>query len=326
MAENSAIEWCDHTLNPWIGCEKISPGCDHCYAETFARTRMGAPELWQGARRRTAEATWKQAHRWNHKAAAKSLRYRVFCASLADVFDNQAPEEWRADLWSLICATPNLDWLLLTKRPQNIAKMLPRDWGEGYANVWLGTTVENQVEADRRIPHLLAVPARVRFLSCEPMLGQIDLSRLNLLNAFGILRPVDSHFPKNYFDALRGKSDIHPVHGAEPAWGKVDWVICGGESGPGARPMHPAWARDLRNQCAAAGVPFLFKQWGESLPDDQKSEKHFYGSMLGREPAVRFPDGLACWRVGKKAAGRLLDGRVHDGYPQGGPSPAKEGK
>lgn len=176
MAENSKIEWTDHTFNAWVGCTKVSAACDHCYAESWAK-RSGSPELWQGERRRTSVANWRKPLAWNAKAAKLGIRYRVFCCSLADVFDNQAPVEWRDDLWVLIRQTPSLDWLLLTKRPQNIARMLPKDWGQGYPNVWLGTTVEDQPEAERRIKYLINVPASIRFLSCEPLLGRIFVPR-----------------------------------------------------------------------------------------------------------------------------------------------------
>jgi protein gp37 len=165
MGANSKIEWCHHTFNPWVGCTPVSRACDFCYAEAWAK-RTGHPELWQGQRRRTTAANWREPLKWNRAAAAAGERHRVFCASLADVFDNQVPAQWREDLWGLIRETPSLDWLLLTKRPQNIAGMLPAQfdegdrWPERWPNVWLGTTVENQDEADRRIPHLLAVPAR----------------------------------------------------------------------------------------------------------------------------------------------------------------------
>ncbi len=150
------------------------------------------------------------------------MRLRVFCASLADVFDNQVDPAWRSDLFELIKKTPNLDWLLLTKRPQNMAKMLPADWGSGYDNVWLGATVENQVEADRRLPHLTGTTARVRFLSCEPLLGPVDI--------------------RSYLS-------------------KIDWVITGGESGDNFRPADADWFRSLRDQCSVHSCASLFKQW-----------------------------------------------------------------
>lgn len=246
MAENSKIEWTHHTFNPWIGCTKVSPGCDHCYAAAWdARWGNGwGPHQ----RRRTSAANWRKPLAWDRDAAEAGIRARVFCASLADVFDNDGAitSGWRGDLWHLIHRTPNLDWLLLTKRPQNLARYLCPDeygdlpiWGYGWPNVWLGTTVENQTEADRRIPHLLATPAAVRFVSAEPLLGPVDLERAWLERSDGI-------FPMGAASNLFG----------------LDWVIVGGESGPGARPMHEGWARSLRDQCQAAGVAFFMKQMG----------------------------------------------------------------
>lgn len=275
MAENSKIEWCDHTFNPWVGCTKVSPACDHCYAEAWAK-RTGQAQLWDGDRRRTSGANWRQPILWNRKAEAAGTRARVFCASLADVFDNKAASRWRDDLWRLIARTPFLDWLLLTKRPQNIHKMLPGpaigapEWGDGWPNVWLGTTVENQEEADRRIPHLLGVPAKVRFLSCEPL-----------------LEPIETPFLKMRIDE----------HGNFLSGGRIHWVICGGESGPLARPMHPDWARSLRDQCQAAGVLFFFKQWGEW---------HVPYAFDGKENIASHTPFV---RVGKERAGATLDGR-----------------
>lgn len=224
MGANTKIEWCDHSWNPWVGCTKISPACDHCYAEGWAK-RTGQATLWTGDRRRTSAANWRQPEKWNREAERTGVRRKVFCASLADVFDNQVPDEWRADMWRVIACTPHLNWLLLTKRPQNIAKMLPLGWGTGWSNVWLGTTAENQEEADRRIPHLRSVPASVRFLSVEPLLAPVDLR--------SALAPASA-----------------PIH----------WVICGGESGAGARMMDPNWARSLHDQCRGAGIPFFMKQ------------------------------------------------------------------
>lgn len=287
MVENSKIEWTDHTFSPWLGCTKVSPACDNCYAEEWAK-RFGKGELWQGTLRRTSPSNWSDPHRWNRKAAAAGKRERVFCASLSDVFDNAAPTDWRNDLWEVIRATPHLDWLLLTKRPQNIGKMLPRDWGtKGYTNVWLGTSVENQVEAARRIPILMDVPARVRFLSCEPLLGPVHLRFAH---------------DEETGECIKGG---WPMFGAEPT-GKLHWVITGGESGPNARPSNPEWFRDLRDQCAAAGVPFLHKQNGEfaSVSEVEGAGEHF-----------TFEDGRTVRRVGKKRAGRLLDGVEHNGVP-----------
>lgn len=315
MAETSAIEWTDATFNPWVGCTKVSPACDHCYAESWAK-RSGQVE-WGGARRRTSPANWRVPVKLDKRAAAEERRLRVFCASLADVFDNQVPGEWRDDLWALIRATPNLDWQLLTKRPQNIVKMLPADWGKGYPNVWLGTTVENQTEADRRIPHLLSVPAAVRFLSCEPLLGPLDLTH--------IAHPV---VKGAYVDALTGfewSPGPISVTMSSPNWSGVEgcyrikWVITGGESGGAARPTNAEWARALRDQCAAAGTPFLFKQWGEWFPYGGIDAN---GNLNSRDRGER-PEYWKAWgegqgfscRIGKKQAGRFLDGVQHDGFP-----------
>lgn len=243
MAENSKIEWTDHTFNPWVGCIKVSPACDHCYAESWAK-RAGRADLWHGgAPQRTSEANWRKPVKWNADAAKAGMRTRVFCASLADVFDNAVPHEWRSDLFRLIRATPYLDWLLLTKRIGNAARMIDRALTDGHLrtsrepfwpwpNVWLGSTVVTQEEADRDIPKLLATPVAVRFLSCEPLLGPIDLGL-----STGV-RLADGTL-------WRG---IKPL---------IDWVIVGGESGPKARPMHPDWARSLRDQCSGRAAFFM---------------------------------------------------------------------
>lgn len=319
MAENTKIEWADHTFNPWTGCTKVSPGCDGCYAEAWAK-RSGTVQWGPGAaRRRTTAANWRLPLKWNAQAAAEGRRLRVFCASLADVFDNEVSPEWRADMFELIAATPHLDWLLLTKRVGNAHRMLdltmdaidrrqalgtakverlPWPW----SNVWLGATVVNQEEADRDIPKLLAVPARVRFLSVEPMLGPVDLSiPLNVCQ----FDERSAWSPRNL------RSHDTGLH----------WVICGGESGPHARPMHPDWARSLRDQCAAAGVPFLFKQWGEWLPVELPSGEECYaedGSDRQFEGRVRVQRAghQDFARIGKVAAGRLLDGLEHNGFPE----------
>ena len=309
MAENSAIEWTDHTFNPWLGCTKVSPACDHCYAEARMDTRLHIVQWGPHAeRKRTSKRNWKDPVKWNNAAAAfmaeHGRRQRVFCASLADVFDNQVPQAWRDDLFALIEATPHLDWLLLTKRIGNVANMLPVpfDFARLYPNVWLGATICNQAEADRDIPKLLATDARVRFLSIEPMLGPIDLERPR---------------PGPDLDQGGGRMICQP-------WliqSGIDWVICGGESGSGARPMHPDWARSLRDQCQAAGVPFLFKQWGEWIDDDHIDSAALPAPHVADPedffPGVMLEDPLTMtWRVGKKAAGRLLDGIEHNGFPE----------
>lgn len=309
MSENSKIEWCDHTFNPWIGCTKVSPGCANCYAETLMDKRYGRVRWGKGnPRSRTSEANWKKVETWNKNAHRP--RPRVFVASLADWLDPEVPIEWLADMLDLIRGCQHLDFLLLTKRPKlwearlddALMEAIKRanqrwawegnptkeqaapanwisDWLDGYppANVWIGTSVEDQQRADERIPELLKIPARVRFLSCEPLLGQVDLRRV----AFPTGRTEDV-----LCDTVR------TVTGMQMPLSSIHWVICGGESGPGARPMHPDWARSLRDQCQDAGVPFLFKQWGE----------HDYRTI----------------RMGKKASGRLLDGREWNEFPKGG--------
>ena len=250
MAENSKIEWTDHSWNPWTGCTKVSPACDHCYAEGWAK-RSGLVEWGPHApRRRTSAANWRKPLKWNAEAAAAGTRAKVFCASLADVFDNHRSIDitWRMDLWALINQTPHLDWLLLTKRPQNIAKMLPHPWNDGWPNVWLGTTVENQDEADRRIPHLLVVPARVHFLSCEPLLGQVHIEEY--MHDSNCDR-LNSRFGPAYQCTCEAPREIC-----------LDWIICGGESGLGARPMDTAWVASIIEQCRSAGVPCFVKQMG----------------------------------------------------------------
>lgn len=284
MAENSKIEWTAHTFNPWEGCQKVSPGCANCYAERRDQQYHGGAHWGQiGTRKGMSEAYWKQPLKWNRDAEKAGERRRVFCASLADVFEDR-PEliETRDRLFALIDQTPNLDWLLLTKRPENIKKLWPFGWYDDqftWENIWIGTTVENQEQANKRIPHLLNVPARVRFLSCEPLLGPIDLS----------------HFANSEGEEY-GIQD-----------GGIHWVICGGESGSNARPMHPDWARDLRDQCTAARVSFFFKQWGEYWPGE--------AGRLYRGSAIDFTDGQSMVRTGKKAAGRELDGREWSEFP-----------
>lgn len=339
MADQTAIEWCDSTMNPWVGCTKVSTaktgggGCDNCYAavSTPARTMKIAWGPGQ-PRHRTSASTWHAPVKWNDtpfyecptcnwrgdspSTAGTSLtdglpscpecdcsdlrpaRRRVFCASLADVFDNEVDPEWRRDLFRLIAHTKNLDWLLLTKRIGNAAKMLQEtaasfgfDWAaQPWEHVWLGATIVNQEEADRDIPKLLATPARVRFLSMEPLLGPVDLG--------AHLESRDAPGPDGTFSDRYGFN------------GRLHWVIVGGESGHHARPMHPNWARSLRDQCATAGVPYLFKQWGEWIGGDQTGV-----DVLGTDEARPGAPREYSVRMGKKAAGRLLDGRTHDGFP-----------
>jgi protein gp37 len=254
MAEKTAIGWTHHSFNPWWGCSRVSPGCQHCFAETFAH-RLGK-DLWgKGAERRFfGDKHWAEPLKWNRQAEAEGRRHRVFCASMADVFENRPDlDEHRARLWALIDETPWLDWQLLTKRPENVGYLMPARWEfVGWPpNVWLGTTVEDQVRADERVPVLCRFPAAVRFLSCEPLIGPVTLDHWLVRCRHDWANP----------EAPRVHGECEPG-GIQPG---VDWVIVGGESGPGARPMLPVWALSLLRQCDAAGVPAFFKQAGRVL-------------------------------------------------------------
>jgi len=226
MGENSAISWTDHSFNPWWGCLRVGPGCDNCYAADLDKRTGG--NYWDGETlpRRTLPANWNKPRIWNRKAQAAGVRAKVFCASMADVFDNRVPPEWRADLWALVKETPFLDWIIVTKRAGNVVDMLRPDWqgfeeSDDFPNVWILATVVNQLEADRDIPKLWDAPAYIRGLSVEPQLGPIVLL---------------------------------------PEWLRwLSWVIVGAESGPNRRAFHEDWVRMLRDQCAG-NVPFFYKQ------------------------------------------------------------------
>lgn len=333
MGANTKIEWATHTFNPWRGCAHkhdegvLHEACRHCYAAQMAPRNPKTLGVWgpEGTRIKAAPNNVEQVRLWDRNAARDGVRARVFCASLADVFEDwQGPihdhkggqlylspgnptrvladdedgdcspnygdawltmDDLRSDLFELIDATPNLDWLLLTKRPENVRAMW--EWSPAGAlafrgtrhrrNVWLGTSISDQRTADRYIPELLKMRdlVPVLFLSVEPLLEAIDLGRL-------------VHFHPGYSSPEFQRSAMGRKH--------IDWVIVGGESGPHARPMHPAWVRSLRDQCQAAGVPFFFKQWGEWGPEGATNP-----------PTLR--------RVGKRAAGRVLDGRQWSEVP-----------
>jgi len=279
MGAETKIEWTHHTFNHVRGCTKVSPGCAHCYAETMSGRNPGTLGVWgpQGKRVVAAESYWRLPVKWNKAAAKAGERHRVFCASLADVFEdwNGSVHDAQGDvktchvsgipidldavrrrLFDLIDATPNLDWLLLTKRPENIRGMWPQNgMGEhvrthpsGFVvrnNVWLGVSVEDQQRAEERIEHLLKTPAVVRFLSIEPLLGPVDLSE--------------------WMYTLRvehnGDGDTQEV----PCRPDIHWVIVGGESGHGCRPCRPGWIRSLVKQCQAANVPVFVKQLGGNV-------------------------------------------------------------
>jgi len=225
MAENTAISWTDHTFNPWWGCTKIAPGCDNCYAAALDRRTGG--NFWDEKPRRTSQRNWSKVLKWNELAIKENKRHKVFCGSMMDWCDKNAPEGARYELFQLIRATPMLDWQLLTKRASLIEKCLPLDWGSGYDNVWLVVTCEDVKYGLSRMMYLRDIPAKVKFLSCEQLLEDIGFINLK--------------------------------------W--VDWVIIGGEAGPGCRPMERDWAENLVFSCGTQDVPIWFKQWGGNTKD-----------------------------------------------------------
>jgi protein gp37 len=261
MAETK-IEWCDYTFNPWWGCTKVSPACDHCYAEALAK-RYGEKNLWgvKAARRFFGLKHWAEPLKWDMKARKEGKRFRVFCASMADVFDNHPDVgQAREMLWELIKKTPRLDWLLLTKRIGNTVHMLPEDWGPSYPNVWLGISVVNQAEADRDIPKLINAPAAVRFLSCEPLLGEIDLDQSCWMMA-----------------------NTEPVLKLRAVHEHLHWIIVGGESGAAARPMYAAWALDIHDFCALNQIAFFMKQGSQANWPTFKKFETFPPELQRRE-------------------------------------------
>lgn len=337
MADKTGIEWTDATWNPVTGCDKVSPGCDHCYAENIAHRFAGTPAYPDGFKLTLRPERIDQPLRW------KKPR-RVFVNSMSDLFHKDVPDEFLAEVFAVMAVASRHTFQILTKRhgrmrsllsstefKGEVAGLAARTWHDNYRgydshdlavwplpNVWFGVSVEDQARANLRIPALLETPAAVRFLSCEPLLGPVDL---------GYGEPCD-----------HSRATCEEIG----CWRALDWVIVGGESGAGARPMHPEWARSLRDQCDAAGVPFLFKQWGEWAPDewvDSDGCRHVGTKPVVKDPKtlVMHPAGMTAltpgnpfdpwerghpnWhtvmhRVGKKIAGRELDGVTHDGYPE----------
>lgn len=290
MAENSAISWTTHTWNPWIGCSKVSPACDGCYAEAmmdkrYHRVQWGAPGQGAGTRSRTSKSTWDAPLKWQRQAVKDGTRPFVFCASLADIFDNQVPAEWRRDAFEVMRKTPNLVYLLLTKRPQNIVKLSDAAGGLPE-NASLGTTVEDQPRANQNLPAL-----KVAKIETSPLF------------TFGSFEPILSLI-------------IVP-----PAF-MPDWVITGGETDQGghmARPTHPDCFRSLRDQAFAAGSAYHHKQNGEWMPlqaNDGEWPTDLPGFCRITNTGERADYGWPMQKVGKKFAGRMLDGVTHDAFPQ----------
>lgn len=375
----SKISWTDYTFNPWIGCTKVSEGCKNCYAERENGRFKWNPTGWGplAGRNKTSDSNWALVRKWNREvwwecsvcgarwadgkemqgvcrhivsddySAAEHTRGRVFCASLADVFEDR-PDlvAWRIDLFSLIADCKNMDWMLLTKRPENVNRMIlnatgerPEDWLHRNKHVWVGTSIENQAVAQGRLEALRDVYANVRFISCEPLIGELDL-----LNAVKVLdedwdelNAQDDYEPEELIEECEAECDwinfgndlvVNPEY---REWQRdreesvrykalkrsVDWVIAGGESGPWARPMHVNWVRRLRDTCEMVDIPFHFKQWGEWIQEGQQADNPDY-VWKTTTPEHTWPDGEYSWRIGKKAAGRVLDGEMWNGYPNCG--------
>lgn len=266
MGKDSEIGWTHHTFNPWWGCTKISQGCKNCYAAAFDK-RVGG-EHWgpDAPRRFFGDKHWLEPLKWNAEAVRAGERHRVFCASMADLFEElpdvrgERLDAERARLWDLIRQTTALDYLLLTKRPELFSG--PADWGRGYLNVWLGTTAEDQSCLDERWEKLARIPAAVRFLSCEPLLSHLDLSRALHKGRCRAISPGDGRLHCGLPDDHEHPHNLLTPSSA-PWFGEprpVDWVIVGGESGPGHRPCDPAWITSIVEQCTEAGVPVFVKQ------------------------------------------------------------------
>lgn len=371
MADGTKIEWADATVNAINGCSVTSPGCTHCYAMKLAGTRMKSHPTREGLTIDTkAGPVWNGEVRLHQPALLQPLSWskprRIFWNAHGDTFHPNVPWEWTAKVMATAFLSPQHIHMILTKRADRMNAWFETLATEGGAedfsaiiedlaesagiecdypewvlpldNVWLGVSVEDQTRADERIPDLLATPAAVRFLSCEPLLGPVDLTDLTIR-----VRPGEEPCGLAGLDALSGvhwdaEDTIVGIYGNPDP--RIDWVIVGGESGPGARPMHPDWARSLRDQCAAAGAPFHFKQWGEFRPIEAVANEHggvdlvppvsFRNLMRWQRwdgDCTRLPSkgesageflepGVISVPEGKKRAGRLLDGVEHNGMPQ----------
>lgn len=332
MGDRTSIEWTEATWNPATGCTKVSPGCDHCYAESIAHRFAGTKAYPDGFAPTLRPERLDQPLRWTRPR-------RIFVCSMADLFHDAVPDDYIARVFEVMARAPQHTFQVLTKRHARMRSLLSRPsfrdnlahWGAGWPlpNVWLGVSTENQQWADIRVPALLDTPAAVRWISAEPLLGPIDL------------HPYWTHGTPGWGPEYPEPTSPTGITVQDVVTGpRLDWVVVGGESGRGARPMHPDWAERLRDQCYAAGVAFLFKQWGEWTPlaPLRGGRYDFTGSYslandgtLYEPGALAYPDGprygeavradhgrahlTSMYRVGKKAAGRELGGVTHDGYP-----------
>lgn len=368
MADRTHIEWTDATWNPIVGCTRVSEGCRNCYAEVMA-ARFNQPGQWGEGLARTVDTADGKDHRWtgaverrDHRTLITPIFWKkprkVFVCSTSDLFHERVPDAWIDEVFAVMALSPRHTFQVLTKRPERARDYLSRVFAthqianaalrigqaanEDHAeqlvrrawplpNVWLGTSVEDQPTADARVPLLLGTPAALHWVSYEPALGPVDWRQIRL--------PGELHGQTH--DALSGYSSDTPwglIANKLPdpfSRGRLGWIVMGGESGPGARPMHPDWARQTRDQCAPAGVPFLFKQWGGCLPgllprlndgyeniiEWQDGTEEFYGEhqdiAYGENWLTTDERGLTLFcRAGKSRAGRLLDGVLHDAYPE----------
>lgn len=339
MSDNTKIEWADATVNAVNGCSLASPGCTNCYAMRLAGTRMRNHPTRIGLTQDSkAGPVWTGDVRLHEPALLQPLTWRrprrIFWNAHGDLFHPNVPWEWIAKVMAVAFLAPHHIHMVLTKRADRmnawfetlaseggaedfseiIEEIAERvglkcdypEWTLPLENVWLGVSVEDQTRADERIPHLLETPAAVRFVSAEPLLGEVRLDRIKMFDR----ETPEGGWEAGWESALNGKRFDPLGEQDTEGWPKIDWVIVGGESGPGARPMHPAWARSLRDQCAAAGVQFHFKQWGEHISNPAPGATWPDGSPV---PADLEP--VTFVNVGKKAAGRLLDGVEHNGVP-----------
>ena len=322
MGDKSKIEWCDATWNPVTGCTKISQGCKNCYAEGVANRFWGDRKFTDV---QCHEDRLDQPLRWKRPR-------RIFVNSMSDLFHLDVPDEFIDKVFGVMVLAKQHTFMILTKRPERMHEVIWRLFPTAYLkNVWLGVSVENQDTADERIPLLLRTPAAVRFVSCEPLLGPVDLSPWIKPRSFDDLIQLDKWNRKAADESKEvfGLNERTIAVDGKPYKGrfldpeKLDWVIVGGESGPHARPMHPDWVRSIRDQCVDAGTSFFFKQWGEFIPN-VFGDKSIPENTNFEKPHELIDGGVAMCRVGKKAAGRMLDGKEWDQFPASPPTPLRE--